>query len=494
MSQRIPFMAARLLRPGLVRRGRAGSLPARAAFLLALCGTLLLALPAAAQESVGGDQAPIQARPGGPDDSPSSDETVDVAPGTRLVMSNNAGEVQVRTWDRDAVRVEAVHGPRERIEVQVAEMTVRVRARTERGPQGLIDYRITVPRWMPVNLSGTYLEATVEGTGAEVTVETVRGSARVRGGSGSISVRSVQGQVTVEGASGRVTASSVNEDVHLTDVSGDVTAESTNGDVYLRNTKSAVVDVSTVNGDVSFDGGVQDKGAYRFTTHNGGIRVGLGGAANATVFVRTFQGRFDADFPVALPEGQADGRSSMRFNFTLGSGSARIELQSFGGNIFVARNALPSREDRRRRGVIAPTPPAPPRTPTPPRPPAPPPPGGWDEDTWDPEGWDPAWDHLWDHDDHHGWSPEAVGGTIEAALAAVDIDATVAAAVAGIDVGASVDAGRAGADLGIAIGEAIDAVDVSAAVKAALAAVDVDATIRAFDAVVVPSPRSRKPQ
>ncbi|MGE3189503.1 MAG: hypothetical protein AB7N90_07460, partial [Vicinamibacterales bacterium] len=103
-------------------------------------------------------QEPIQARPGGPPGTPTTDETVDVARGTRLVLSNSAGEVVVRAWDRDAVRVEATHTSRERIDIQPAEGTLRVRTRsTARGPAGRVDYRLTVPRWMPVNLTGPYL-------------------------------------------------------------------------------------------------------------------------------------------------------------------------------------------------------------------------------------------------------------------------------------------------------------------------------------------------
>ena len=44
---------------------------------------------------------------------------------------------------------------------------------------------------MAVNLSGSYLEATIEGTAAEVTVETVHGNAKVVGGCGAMSLRSV---------------------------------------------------------------------------------------------------------------------------------------------------------------------------------------------------------------------------------------------------------------------------------------------------------------
>lgn len=313
-------------------------------------------------------QAPIQARPGGPESDPRTDEERPVTKGTRLVLSNNAGEVIVGSWDRDAVRVVAAHGPRETVSIDTADQTMRIRARAERGPSGLVDYRITVPSWMPVNLSGTYLEATIEGTTAEVTVETVHGNVRVVGGSGAVIVRSVEGLISIEKTAGRVRATTVNEGIRLTSVTGDMTAETTNGDIEIQDAQTSSLEASTVNGDITFNGTVQSGGAYRLTTHGGDVRVGLGGAANATVFVRTFQGDFSSDFPIQLPDGQSNRSGSKRFNFTLGNGSARIEVQSFNGDIHLARDTVTSREEerRRRRGASpapAPRPPAPPKPP-----------------------------------------------------------------------------------------------------------------------------------
>jgi DUF4097 and DUF4098 domain-containing protein YvlB len=323
-------------------------------------------------------QAPIQARPGGPETSPKSDQTIDVAKGTRLVLSNNAGEVVVRSWDRDQVRIQASHGARETVSAETTDLTLRIRtqrASGSRGPGGLVDYQITVPRWMPVNLSGTYLDATIEGTTAEVTVETVHGNARVSGGNGSVSLRSVEGVITVDKASGRVQATTVNEGIRITNVSGEITAETTNGDIFIDNATTSNLEAFTVNGEVTFNGTIRDNGAYRLGTHNGDIRVGLGGANNATVFVRTFQGDFAADFPVQLPEGQNARSGSKRFNFTLGNGSARLELQSFGGDIVLARKQVTSRaEERRLRREQQRSPSAPPAPPAPPAVPAPKPP------------------------------------------------------------------------------------------------------------------------
>jgi DUF4097 and DUF4098 domain-containing protein YvlB len=333
---------------------------------IALLGAAAVAADAQARSpEAEPQQPPIQAKPGGPEGTPKTDQTVDVAKGTRLVLSNSAGEVVVRSWDRDQVRVQASHSARESVDIQTAESTLRVRGRSARGPSGLVDYQVTVPRWMAVNLTGTYLEATIEGTSAEVTVETVHGNVRVVGGSGTVSVRSVEGEVTVDKASGRVQATSVNETIRLTNVAGDMTAETTNGDIVVENAQTSSLEASTVNGDITFNGTIRENGAYRLATHGGDVRVGLGGAANATVFVRTFQGDFSSDFPIQLPEGQSARGGSKRFNFTLGTGSARIDVQSFNGDIFLARKTVPSPQDERERRRRFMTPPAPPTPPTP---------------------------------------------------------------------------------------------------------------------------------
>ena len=111
--------------------------------------------------------------------------------------------------------------------------------------------------------------------------------------------------------------------------------------------------------------------------------------------MRTFQGDFTADFPVQLPEGQNARSGSKRFNFTLGSGSARIELQSFGGDIVLARKAIVSRseERRRRREGVAPVaqPPQPGQPPAPNPAPTPKPPK--------PPGFDGKWDAGFEHFD-----------------------------------------------------------------------------------------------
>ncbi len=56
-------------------------------------------------------------------------------------------------------------------------------------------------------------------------------------------------------------------------------------------------------------------------------------SVNATVSVATFDGEFEADFPIQLERTEA----TRRFSFVLGNGSARLELHSFDGDIQLVR-------------------------------------------------------------------------------------------------------------------------------------------------------------
>src|SRR2546430_17041742 len=88
-----------------------------------------------------------------------TDQTVNVTKGTKLDVNNFAGDVQIKAWDRDAVRVEAMHSDRETIDIKPGDQVLSIRSRSIRGgPPRSLDYTITVPKWMAVSCSGTYAD------------------------------------------------------------------------------------------------------------------------------------------------------------------------------------------------------------------------------------------------------------------------------------------------------------------------------------------------
>jgi len=271
------------------------------------------------------------------------DTTVPAQRGQRLEVNVYGGEIDVKTWTRGAVRVEASPSTRTSVQVEATSAVVSVRTEGRRGPPATVDMTITVPAWMAIDLSGVYTDVTVEGSQAPVTVETVQGDVDVTGGAELISLQSVQGHVRLRGARGRMELRSVNEDVVVRDAEGDVTAETVNGSVDLSGVKATNLEATTVNGDVTYDGPIRNDGRYTLSSHNGDISLAVAEGTSATVSVSTFSGEFESAFPVTLRE----TRKGKRFNFTLGSGSAQVSLESFQGTVSLVRpgGARPSGQD-----------------------------------------------------------------------------------------------------------------------------------------------------
>lgn len=261
------------------------------------------------------------------------DTTVPVERGQRLEISAYGGEIAVKTWARNAVRVEAAPSGRTRIEVYHSATSLSVRTEGRRGPAKAVDLQITAPAWMALDLSGVYTDVNVAGAKGPISVETVEGAVLVDGGEGLVSLQSVQGSVKLRGAKGRIEVNSVNEDVTVSQCSGEIDAETVNGEIELSRVDATSVTATTVNGDITYDGPVRDGGRYAFSTHNGDLVLTVAQGSNATVSVSTFSGEFESEFPVTLTE----ARKGKRFSFTLGSGSAQVSLESFQGTIQLVR-------------------------------------------------------------------------------------------------------------------------------------------------------------
>jgi DUF4097 and DUF4098 domain-containing protein YvlB len=291
----------------------------------------MLLMTAALVAALGVAPQPAQA-PGGarsesrPARTPDTDETVNVTRGTRLSVNNFAGEVIVRAWGRDAVRVQARHTARTRVEVRATGPVVTV---SGSGAPGSVDYEISVPAWMPVKIEGTYAYIAVEGTQADVSAETVRGDISIKGGA-SVTAESVEGEVILENPRGRVNANSTNQSVTITGGTGEIVAETVNGHITLANMEAASLEAASINGNIKYEGALAASGKYRISTHNGNISVGIPDDASVAFGVRTYNGSLATNLPL---QEAGDARRGQRTTYTLGSGSADFELESFGGTI-----------------------------------------------------------------------------------------------------------------------------------------------------------------
>jgi hypothetical protein len=258
-----------------------------------------------------------------------SDTTLAVRSGGRLEVSNFSGSVSVDTWSRDAVRVRVRCDGGMETEVTSESGGLHLESTERRNPPGRVEYRITAPTWMPIEVSGPMNDVEIDGSKASVNVETVNGDVTLRGGSGDIELTSVQGDVSVTGASGHLKLSAINQGVTVVRSSGQAEVETVNGDIMLDDVQLDELDASSVSGNMWFRGALKDQGRYQLESHAGDIQVVMADQPSARVTVSTYSGEVSSDYQIGLK----NLNSKEDVTFTLGGGGARLGLESFSGRI-----------------------------------------------------------------------------------------------------------------------------------------------------------------
>ncbi len=264
------------------------------------------------------------------------DTTVPVSTGTRLELSTRSGQIKVRTWSRNAIQVSTDPGLRGGVDIDISGGVARIRQSSRHGEDHRADYRLTVPVWMDLDLSSIEDgDITIEGTEGRVTVSSVEGNVTLRGGRDFVSLHSVEGEITVSDVTGRLEVNSVDGGITLTNIRGQILAETVDGDITMDNVQSADVEANTVDGNILYRGSISRQGRYRLGSHDGDITIEAPDV-NADVSVDTFEGEFiPCGYQVTM--GGSTDHAKRRIRFTVGSGGARMDLESFDGNIYLTK-------------------------------------------------------------------------------------------------------------------------------------------------------------
>lgn len=243
-----------------------------------------------------------------------TDTVLRVGPGVTLILSNLSGDIEVTAWDRNEVRVQAEHDRTDRLVTELGNGVLKLGVSSREPSPAEVGWRLTVPVWLPLELSGMESEISVTGMRSSVRAQSVRGDVVIRSCQGPLQVNSVEGEVHVSDVSGNVTASSVNNVVRIVRVIGPVDAQTINGDIQLEKLASPNVDASTVNGRVYFASPFQRRGRYAFASHSGRVYVGVPIDQHVNVTVSSFNGQVESSFPMPLPAPKASPRGrSVRF-------------------------------------------------------------------------------------------------------------------------------------------------------------------------------------
>jgi len=257
-----------------------------------------------------------------------ADTVVELARGDRILIEGFSGGISIEAWERDALQIREDDGEGSLV-VDRSGRTVRVIRDDRKGRRRSVDATLRVPAWADVEIRGRSLDVQARGLGGHLQVRNVDGYVIVRDSDGGVEVRSIEGEIDIGNVRGSVSASSQSDDVRVSDAVGSLDVHSGDGDIVLERVQAESVRAETQDGDVFFSGSLIDGGSYGFFVHDGDATLALPLSASARVSVSTFDGEFESEFPVIVQR-FTGGRE---FEFILGEGAARLQIQVFDGEI-----------------------------------------------------------------------------------------------------------------------------------------------------------------
>lgn len=265
------------------------------------------------------------------------DERHPLAAGGRVEVSNIAGKVTVRGWDRNEVALSGSMA--DGLTLKQDKSTNRVRWEVvyprNSNTRGGATLTLRVPRAVEVQLGTVSADIDVSevdvrrlqanavsgdiaaaGRSGETTLGTVSGGIRSRVQTPRLEVRAVSGQVQAGGG-----------------ISGEITAETVSGSIRVEAERVQRLSAEAVSGsvDVAVDG-LAPGGKVALQTVSGSVGLALPAMVSAQLNVKTFSGGIQSDAGKVERPRYGPGRS---LDTRLGGGDGDVSINAHSGSVRV---------------------------------------------------------------------------------------------------------------------------------------------------------------
>lgn len=271
----------------------------------------------------------------------------------RVSIENISGTIEVRSWDKAQVQIDAVKvseaSSMERAKENLDLVTIEIvndgtslRIDTKypesrhfgRKLSVHVNYVLTIPDQASLRVKNVSGDIVARKIGGDLDIDDVSGDVIIEGAGRSVDGKTVSGDIRLTGANGEVNLKAVSGGITASAVKGSVEAESVSGDIDLRDIREAAsVRAKTISGGIECATDILPSGRYNFDALSGGIRLLLPASASFEIDAETFSGHIDTDFPVTVL-GKISPKS---LHGTVGAGGAALRVKSFSGTVEIRK-------------------------------------------------------------------------------------------------------------------------------------------------------------
>lgn len=216
---------------------------------------------------------------------------IELISGTIRVIGTSGNEIRVRGTVNDEWETVEIHGGSSDVTIEV-----KVPRGRHRNMKLSADLEISVPSGVDLSFESVSTELTLEGLTDAVSIESVSGDIEIRGDMRELTIESISGNIDVE--AGR----------------------------SMEN-----VEIEITSGNINWRGDLNPGGDYSFSAVSGIITLWVPEGTSADYEIEVFSGSISNEFGPS-PQ-KSEMLPSQSLSFTVGSGSADVEIETFSGKV-----------------------------------------------------------------------------------------------------------------------------------------------------------------
>lgn len=250
---------------------------------------------------------------------------------------NVAGSVEVSTWGRNEVRVEADLGSGvERLDFRKdgSRTYIKVvlpRMSKGRGASYLV---VTVPRDSSLIVNTVSAEQRITGVRGSQRLQAVSGSIETEFGPGDVELKTVSGDIEARGREGKglVRATTVSGDLQIHKAGPELDLNTVSGDMLVTLDRLDRGRIKTTNGDLDLTTTLGAGARLDAEAINGDLTFKLRGRINAEFDIETFNGDIENCFGPKPSRSREYGPGN-ELHFIEGKADARVRIKTLNGSV-----------------------------------------------------------------------------------------------------------------------------------------------------------------
>ncbi len=239
-------------------------------------------------------------------------------------ISNAVGSVRITGWSKDTIAIAGTIAEGAEIDFQVGgrETSIRVTAPTSSSLQPVDPsaIEVRVPRQSSVAVRTVEASIQVSGVQGSADVESQTGDVRVSGPIRTVYAESAGGDVDLDVSTKVARAKTVDGDITVREARGYLDVSTVSGTLQVFGLEVWETELTSVSGDISFEGSLSREGSLYVESHSGTIDLALDPNQRADFDVLSVAGAVENSLS------DATGRT-----FSVGGGGTQVKIKSFKG-------------------------------------------------------------------------------------------------------------------------------------------------------------------